>query len=81
MTLIRWNPWREIERVANRFHCESLVLGFGHLGKELMTGPLEELMSRVESDVVIVRAPRAWNIDQVQKILVPAGGKRGSTIA
>ncbi|MBC8423828.1 amino acid permease [bacterium] len=70
------NPWLEIERVANRYRCESLVLGFGHLEESLMTGSLETLMSRVESEIVIVRAPEAWNIDQVQRILVPAGGGR-----
>jgi APA family basic amino acid/polyamine antiporter len=69
------NPWREIERVADRYRCESLVLGFGHLEKSLMTGSLETLMGRVAGDVVIVRAPMAWNIDQAQKVLVPAGGR------
>ena len=42
----------------------------------MMTGPLEKLMSRVEGDVVILRAPSNWNVDQVRKILVPAGGRR-----
>ena len=69
-------PWREIERVANRYRCESLVLGFGQLEESLMTGSLEKIMSRVEGDIVIVRAPEAWTIDQVQKILVPAAGRR-----
>ena len=41
-----------------------------------MTGPLEDLMSRVEGDVVILRAPSNWNVDQVRKILVPSGGRR-----
>ncbi len=70
------DPWREISRVAERYRCDSLLLGVGHLGKSLMTGPLEELMSRVEGDVVILRAPSNWNVDQVRKILIPAGGRR-----
>ncbi len=70
------DPWSEISRVAERYRCDSLLLGVGHLGESLMTGPLEELMSRVEGDVVILRAPSNWNVDQVHKILVPAGGRR-----
>ncbi len=70
------DPWSEITRVAGRYRCDSLLLGVGHLGESLMTGPLEELMSRVEGDVVILRAPSNWNVDQVRKILVPSGGRR-----
>lgn len=70
------DPWAEITRVAERYHCDSLLLGVGHLGKSLMTGPLEELMSRVEGDVVILRAPSNWDVDRVRTILVPAGGRR-----
>ena len=70
------DPWGEIARVAGRYRCDSLLLGVGHLGESLMTGPLEELMSRVEGDVVILRAPSNWNVDQVRKILVPSGGRR-----
>jgi len=70
------DPWREITRVAQHYRCESLLLGVGSLGKSLMTGPLEELMSQVEGDVVILRAPNDWNVDEVGKILVPAGGRR-----
>ncbi len=70
------NPWLEIERVANRYRCESLILGFGRLEESLMTGSLETLMSRVEGDVKIVSAPMAWKVDDAQKILVAAGGRR-----
>jgi len=69
-------PWREITRVAEHYRCNSLLLGVGSLGKSLMTGPLEELMSRVEGDVVILRAPTGWNVDEASRILVPAGGRR-----
>lgn len=70
------DPWGEITRVAERNRCDSLLLGVGHLGKTLMTGPLEELLGKVEGDVVILRAPSNWNVDQARKILVPAGGRR-----
>jgi amino acid transporter/nucleotide-binding universal stress UspA family protein len=70
------DPWGEITRVAERYRCDSLVLGVGHLGESLMTGPLEKLMSRVEGEVVILRAPSDWKLDQVRSVLVPAGGRR-----
>ena len=70
------DPWAEITRIAERYRCDSLVLGVGYLGESLMAGPLEELMSRVEGDVVILRAPSDWKLDQVRKVLVPAGGRR-----
>ncbi len=70
------DPWKEIARVAERYRCDSLLFGVGHLGESLMTGPLEELMSRVEGDVVILRAPSNWDVDQVRNILVPSGGRR-----
>ncbi len=70
------DPWDEITRVAQRYRCDSLVLGVGHLGESLMTGPLEKLMSSVVGDVVILRAPSDWKLDDVKKVLVPAGGRR-----
>ncbi len=70
------HPWDEITSVAERYRCDSLLLGVGSLGESLMTGPLEELMSRVEGDVVILRAPSTWTIDDCRTILVPAGGRR-----
>jgi APA family basic amino acid/polyamine antiporter len=70
------DPWKEIARVAERYRCDSLVLGIGSVGPEFMTGPLEDLMSRVQGDVVILRAPGGWNLGQVRRVLVPAGGRR-----
>ncbi len=70
------NPWREISRVAGAYQCEILLLGFGNLGEELMTGPLEKLMSEVNSDVVILRVPRRWDLGGVRRVLIPSGGRR-----
>ena len=70
------DPWREIERVARRYACESLVLGLGQLEGAEMVRAVEELMNRVEGDFVILRAPANWRIDEVDKVLVPAGGRR-----
>jgi nucleotide-binding universal stress UspA family protein len=70
------DPWAEIARVAGRYQCDSLLLGVGSLGTSLITGHLEELMSRFGGDVVILRAPSDWNLGQVRRVLVPAGGRR-----
>jgi len=70
------NPWAEIERVAERYRCDSLLLGVGSLDSSMTTGSLEELMNRVEGDVVILRGPSNWNLGNVRKVLVPAGGRR-----
>jgi nucleotide-binding universal stress UspA family protein len=70
------DPWSEISRVAERYRCDSLVLGVGDLGSSLTTGALEDLMGRVEGDVVVLRAPAAWRLDHARRILVPAGGRR-----
>jgi len=70
------DPWGEIERVAQRSRCSSLLLGVGQAGASLLTGPLEQLMARVDADVVILRAPSNWRLSQARRILVPSGGGR-----
>ena len=69
-------PWTEIARVALTYHCTTLLLGLGRLDDVLMTHSLEYLMEKVHSDVVILRAPKRWNVAHVRRILVPAGGRR-----
>ncbi|MCY4397860.1 MAG: amino acid permease [Gemmatimonadetes bacterium] len=70
------DPWREIARVAEASRCESILLGVGHLDDSLMTGPLARLIGRVDSDVVIMRAPPDWKPEQARRILVPSRGGR-----
>ena len=62
--------------MALRSRCDSLLLGVGQLGPSLLAGPLEDLISRLDSDVVILRAPSTWKLNQARRILVPAGGRR-----
>ncbi|NOZ85299.1 MAG: amino acid permease [Deltaproteobacteria bacterium] len=70
------DPWKEIADVASSYRCESLLLGLGNLEEDLMTGPLEKLISEVETDVVILRAPGRWDPKSAENILVPSGGRR-----
>jgi nucleotide-binding universal stress UspA family protein len=76
LVTISRDPWDEIVRVSERYRCASVVLGVGSLGESLMTGPLEDLLGRVSGDVVILRAPPEWKVDQARKIFVPSGGRR-----
>lgn len=40
-----------------------------------MATHVEKLISSVRSDVAVLRSPPGWNLDQVQRILVPVGGR------
>ncbi len=69
------DPWSEIARVARSHSCESLVTGL----TERRDSPrsLESLVSRVESDVLVLQAPSDWRLADVRRVLIPSGG-RGS---
>jgi len=70
--------WVEIARVANTRGCDSLLLGMTRLDERASTdGHLERLMSRVDSDVVVLRAEASWSLADTSRILVPVGGKGG----
>ena len=70
------DPWVEIARVAEASRTEKLLLGVGHLDDTLMTGPLARLISNVDADVSILRAPPDWTPARVRSILVPSRGGR-----
>ena len=70
-------PWLEIIRVASIHRCESLLLGLSDLNEKNATSEIEKLMSRVDSDVVVLRAADEWKMSSVKKVLVPVGGGGG----
>ncbi len=76
LTTIASDPWSEIRRVARLHRCESLLLGLGNLTAESVESHLEDLISAVGSDVVILRAPEGWKLSDTRKVLVPVGGHR-----
>ena len=51
-------------------------VGVGQHGQALLAGPLEDLLERVDADVVVLRAPSTWKLEQARRILVPSGGGR-----
>ncbi|KPP95216.1 MAG: APC superfamily amino acid-polyamine transporter [Bacteroidetes bacterium HLUCCA01] len=69
------DPWKEIERVARAHRCQTLLIGPGEFTDEKTTRRLEQLISRVPCDVVVLRQPyTGWNISQARKILIPVAG-------
>ena len=69
------DPWDEIGRVAHIHDCEVLLLGLSRLTDDSRYLALENLISAVDCDVVILRAPPGWRVDQAKRILVPVGGR------
>ena len=68
--------WGEIARVANSRTCETLLMGLTRLTEPGVESRLEGLISRVDADVVIVRAPPRWRIEEATRILVTVKGRR-----
>ncbi len=68
--------WGEIARVANNRTCETVLVGLPRLTEPRMEARLEGLISRIAADVVIVRAPPRWRIEEARRILVPVMGRR-----
>ena len=60
-------PWPEIVRVSRMHRCESLLLGLS----DVNSAHLEELISSVACDVVVLHAPPGWHLKNVHRVLVP----------
>jgi len=68
--------WGEIARVANEHDCETVLVGLPHIEEQGVEIRLEGLISAINSDVVIMRAPQRWNISKATRILIPVRGQR-----
>ncbi len=77
LTTMAPQPWLEITRVCKIHRCESLLLGLSDLSTNSESSPLDELMGSVTCDVVVLRAPAGWQLQEVQRLLVPIGGVAG----
>jgi amino acid transporter len=77
LTTVAPEPWPEIARVAEAYRCESVLLGLSRLDENEDSTPLDQVMSRVGCDLVVLRAPPGWRIDQARRVLVPVGGRGG----
>lgn len=69
------NPWEEIARACTDHRCESLLLGFGNLEAQSHTDSLSSLIRKVKCDVIVVRAPKGWELTSSSSVLVPVAGR------
>jgi len=68
--------WGEIARVANEHRCETVMIGLPRITKEGIATRLKGLISDVGADIVIVRAPPRWSIQDARSVLVALRGQR-----
>lgn len=68
--------WPEIERVATLHDCETVLLGLPNLTSPGVEARLESLIARLDADVVVMRAPHRWRMEEAKRVLVPLGGRR-----
>jgi len=67
--------WGEMARVARIHRCEVLVLGLRSVTEQTADPQFDRLLARVPCDVVILRAPRGWNLAKTKRVLVAIGGR------
>jgi len=75
LTAVAKDPWEEISRVARRYRCESLLLGYSRLDEKVVSTQLENLVGQLPCDVVVLHTPTDWLLSGVKKVLVPVGGR------
>lgn len=68
---------QEIARVARLHRCQSVLLGLSEISSEAQDSGLEGLLSQLDVDVVVLRAPRDWQLADTERILVPVAGRGG----
>ena len=69
------DPWTEIARVAERHRCETVLVGLPNLSAPGVEAALESLIAALDSDAVVLRAPRRWSMDEPERVIVPLGGR------
>lgn len=70
-------PWAEIARVARERRCESLLLGMTTLDDARAVAKLEALLNDIDCDIAVLRAPKGWSLETVDRVVVPIGGRGG----
>ncbi|MCH8569005.1 MAG: amino acid permease [Balneolales bacterium] len=75
LTTIANEPWEEILRVSKTHNCRSILMGLSSLSEKGTNQNLENLISRLECDLVVFRQRETgWNISTARRILIPVGG-------
>ena len=70
-------PVTEITRIARRVGCDLLVIGLSHIAAAESGTRSERLLSTTQADVVVLRAPSSWRVENVARILVLVAGQGG----
>jgi len=72
-TLFTFAPsvWDEIVDAANTHRCETVLLGLARIADSRVTLRLEDLLRRIDANVVILRAGPGWRVDNARKIIIP----------
>jgi basic amino acid/polyamine antiporter, APA family len=68
------NHWPEIARVSSFYQSDLLIIGFTNISEFENIHLIENLISSVKCDVVILRSPDKWKLSTCNKIWVPIGG-------
>ena len=77
LTTVAPQPMEEIARVAELHRCESVLLGLSDISQDQESSPLEKLLSQLNTDVVVLRSPKQWQLSDANRILVPVAGRGG----
>lgn len=77
LTTIAQQPMQEIARVAALHQCQSIVMGLSEISDEKNLQRMEQLLARIDLDVVILRAREKWKLSEATRILVPVAGRGG----
>jgi hypothetical protein len=77
LTTVAPQPMEEIVRVARLHRCESTLLGLSQIGGDNEGTELEGLLSKLDSDVVVLRARPGWQLSETERVLVPVAGRGG----
>jgi APA family basic amino acid/polyamine antiporter len=64
-----------IAGIAAERRPETILLGMSSLAEASGTALLDRIIARTTADVVVLKAPPAWALDGVRKILIPVAGE------
>lgn len=77
LTTVATQPMNEIARVARLHRCESVLLGLSEISGESDGKPLEQLLSTLDSNVVVLRSRKDWRLSDASRVLIPVAGRGG----
>ncbi len=77
LATVATDPMEEIARVAHLHRCDSVLLGLSEISEGENRASLEDLLSRLDTDAVVLRAPGRWQLSEAKNILVPVAGRGG----